>query len=166
MAGARDNFLWCYHLHRFAWLLSFPLWGVWRGYAATCADLRIVADRLGYRASWQVSFLPITIYGPAQPWNAFPRGVKPLGWTICLGVNRSGHWWIRPFMENPTFTRVSLSNVRMIIAIMSILVEELCQAATGRVLVLEFLLLGTRGRLQLHLVTSGVKWRCFPRTRL
>jgi hypothetical protein len=44
-------------------------------------------------------------------------------------------------MENPSFTRVCFSNVRVIIVIMHVsMVELLCQAATGMILALKCLL--------------------------
>jgi hypothetical protein len=44
-------------------------------------------------------------------------------------------------MEKPTFTRMNLSDVRVIMAIMRVLVEELlCKVVTGRILVLECIL--------------------------
>jgi hypothetical protein len=49
-------------------------------------------------------------------------------------------------MENPTFTRATIFDVRVIMEIMRVLVVELlCQAVMGRVIVLECLLLGTHG---------------------
>jgi hypothetical protein len=51
-------------------------------------------------------------------------------------------------MEKPTFTGANLSNVRVIMVIMCVLVEELlCQAVTGWILVLKCLLSCARGRL-------------------
>jgi hypothetical protein len=61
-------------------------------------------------------------------------------------------------MENPTFTWVSLSDVRVIMEIMRVLMEELlCQVVTGQALVLECLLSSSRGRLWLRRVMSGIK---------
>jgi hypothetical protein len=49
-------------------------------------------------------------------------------------------------MENPAFIEVSLSDVRVIMAIMLVLVVELlCQAVMGQLQVLECLLPGLRG---------------------
>jgi hypothetical protein len=49
-------------------------------------------------------------------------------------------------MENPTFIEVSLSNVRVIMVIMRVLVVELlCQVVTGWVLVPKGLLSGAPG---------------------
>jgi hypothetical protein len=59
--------------------------------------------------------------------------VKPLGWVICPCVDRLNPWWIGTLMEKLTFTRVNLSNIRVIMVIMRVLVEELlCQAVMGR----------------------------------
>jgi hypothetical protein len=70
-------------------------------------------------------------------------------------------------MEKPTFTRVSLSDVRVIMVIMCIPVEELlCQAATGQIPVLKYLLLDVHGHLLPHHVVPGIKYHRFLRTRL
>jgi hypothetical protein len=54
-------------------------------------------------------------------------------------------------MEKLAFTGANLSDVRVIITIMHVHMEELlCQAATGQILVLECLLLGARGRICLR----------------
>jgi hypothetical protein len=51
-------------------------------------------------------------------------------------------------MEKPTFTRVSLSDVRVIMEIMCApVVELLCQAAIGWISVLKYLLPGAHGRM-------------------
>jgi hypothetical protein len=95
----------------------------------------------------------------------FQGGAKTLGWSICHSVDRPGPWWTVSFMENPTFPRASLSNVRVIMEIMRILVEEfLSQTVTGRSLVLECLLLGVRGHLWLRLVLPDIKWHRYPGT--
>jgi hypothetical protein len=71
------------------------------------------------------------------------------------------------FMENPAFIGVILSNVRMIMTIMCVLVKELlCQAVMRHVSVLKCLLSGAREHLWLRHVMSGIKWHCFPRIRL
>jgi hypothetical protein len=58
-------------------------------------------------------------------------------------------------MENPTFTGTSLSDVRVIMAIMSVpLVLLLCQTVMGWVSVLECLFLGTRGYQRLRPILS------------
>jgi hypothetical protein len=70
-------------------------------------------------------------------------------------------------MEKSAFTRMSLSDVGVIVAIMCILVKELlCQEMTGRIPVLECLLSGPRGRIWLRPVMIDIKWRYFPRTQL
>jgi hypothetical protein len=68
-------------------------------------------------------------------------GAKPSGLAICLGVDRPCPWWTTSLMRKPSFTRVNLSDVRVIMAIMRVLMEELlCQVTTGWNLVLECLL--------------------------
>jgi hypothetical protein len=70
-------------------------------------------------------------------------------------------------MEKPSFTRANLPNVRLIMMIMCIPVEELlCQTVTGRIPVLKFLLSGVCGRLWPRPVVSGIKCYCFPGTWL
>jgi hypothetical protein len=70
-------------------------------------------------------------------------------------------------MKKPAFTRVSLSDVRVIMMIMLILVVELlCQAAMGWISVLKYLLSGTDGRLWPHPVVLGIKCCCFLRSWL
>jgi hypothetical protein len=49
-------------------------------------------------------------------------------------------------MEMLTFTRVNLSDIRVIMEIMRVLVVELlCQATTGHILVLKYLLSDAQG---------------------
>jgi hypothetical protein len=68
-------------------------------------------------------------------------------------------------MENSAFTRVSLSDVRVIMEIMRVLVEELlCQTVTGQISVLECLLSDERGHLRLRLLLLDIKWHCYWRT--
>jgi hypothetical protein len=52
-------------------------------------------------------------------------GAKPPGRTVCHDVDHPGLRWTGSRMENPAFTRVNLSNVRVIMAIMRILMVEL-----------------------------------------
>jgi hypothetical protein len=100
-------------------------------------------------------------------YTSFPGGAKPRGWAICLSIDRPGPWWTRSLMEKPTFTRASLSDVRVIMAIMHIFVGELLyQAVIGRIPVLECMLSGVCGHLWLHSIMSSMKWHCFSRTRL
>jgi hypothetical protein len=62
---------------------------------------------------------------------------------------------------------MNLSDVRVIMTIMHILVEELlCQAVTGQILLLESLLSGACGCLRLCPFKPDIKCRCFQRTRL
>jgi hypothetical protein len=70
-------------------------------------------------------------------------------------------------MEKPTFTKVSLSDVRIIMAIMRVhVVDLLCQATMGWIPVLNYLLLGARGRLWPCSIVPGIKWRRFLRSQL
>jgi hypothetical protein len=70
-------------------------------------------------------------------------------------------------MEKPAFTRESLSDVRVIMVIMCVLVEDLiCQVVTGRISVLKYLMSGARGRQWPCPVVPGIKCRFFLRTRL
>jgi hypothetical protein len=58
-------------------------------------------------------------------------------------------------MEKPIFTRMNLSDVRLIMMIMHVLMEELlCQVVTELILVLECLLLGA----WVPVVTSCHAW--------
>jgi hypothetical protein len=59
-------------------------------------------------------------------------GFEAPGWMICFGVDRPGPRWTGCFMENPTLIGVSLSDVRVTMVIMHVLVVELqCQAVMG-----------------------------------
>jgi hypothetical protein len=70
-------------------------------------------------------------------------------------------------MKKLTFIRVNLSNVRVIIAVMRVPVEELlCQAVIGWIPVLKHLLSNARGCLWPYPIVQGIKGRCFPRTWL
>jgi hypothetical protein len=61
-------------------------------------------------------------------------------------------------MKNPTFIGVSLSDVKVIMVIMHIFMEELLsQAVMRRIPVLECLLSGAHGRLRLCLVLRDIK---------
>jgi hypothetical protein len=83
---------------------------------------------------------PVALYRPVWLQAAFSRGAKHPGWAICLGVDRSGPRWTGSLMKKPAFTRASLSDVRVIILIIRVLVEELlCQSVIGWILVLECL---------------------------
>jgi hypothetical protein len=67
-------------------------------------------------------------------------------------------------LENLTFIEARLSDVRVIMAIIRVLVVELlCQAVTGWVPVLECVLPDACGHERLHPVLSGIKWPRFPR---
>jgi hypothetical protein len=52
-----------------------------------------------------------------------------LGWTICFGVDRPGPCWTESFMGIPIFIGASLSDVRTIMTIMRVLVEELATSS-------------------------------------
>jgi hypothetical protein len=41
---------------------------------------------------------------------------------ICFGVDRPSPWWTGSFIENPTFIEPSLSDVKVSMVIMSVLV--------------------------------------------
>jgi hypothetical protein len=70
-------------------------------------------------------------------------------------------------MEKPAFTEVSLSDVRVIMMIMHVPMEELlCQATMGWVPLLKYLLSGARGCLCPCPVVPGNECCCFSRTRL
>jgi hypothetical protein len=60
-------------------------------------------------------------------------------------------------VEKPAFTRVGLSDVRLIMVIMRVLVELLCQAVIGQIPILECILSDVCGRLRLHPVMSFIK---------
>jgi hypothetical protein len=61
-------------------------------------------------------------YGLKLP---FLGRAKPLGLVICLCVDCPGTWWTESFMEIPAFIGASLSDVRVIMVIMHVLVVEL-----------------------------------------
>jgi hypothetical protein len=68
-------------------------------------------------------------------------------------------------MEKPAFTRMSLSDVKLIMISMRVLVEEfLCQAVMEQIPLLKGLLSGARGHLWLRLVLPGIKYHRYPRT--
>jgi hypothetical protein len=64
------------------------------------------------------------------------------------GVDHVGPWWTRFLMKKLAFIRKNLSNVRVIIVIMRVPVEELrCQAVIGWTLVLKHLLSNACGHV-------------------
>jgi hypothetical protein len=70
-------------------------------------------------------------------------------------------------MEKPAFTRVNLSDIRVIMVIMHVLMEELlCQVVMGQIPVLKCQLSSACGHPWLHLVMPCIKCLCFPRTEL
>jgi hypothetical protein len=85
-------------------------------------------------------------------------GVKPLGRMIYFGIDCTGPWWTGSFMENPALIRASLSDVRVTMVIICVLVVELLyHAVMGWVPVLECLLPGVRGSLWLCLILLDIK---------
>jgi hypothetical protein len=65
-------------------------------------------------------------------------------------------------MEKPDFTGADLYNVRVIMVIAHVPVEELlCQVVTRWIPVLKYLLSGVRGRMWPCPIVSGIKCRCF-----
>jgi hypothetical protein len=87
-------------------------------------------------------------------------GVKPLGQAICLGVDCPGPWWTESLMDKPAFTRADLSDVRVIMAIIRVHVEEvLCQVLMGLIPVLDCPLSGACGHLRLLSAVLGIKCR-------
>jgi hypothetical protein len=99
-------------------------------------------------------------------WTTFPGGAKPPRLVICLSVDRPGPWWTGSFMENTTFIRASLSDVREIVTIMHVLVEELlCHAMIERIPVLKCLLSRACGHLWLRPVLPSIKWHHYPMTQ-
>jgi hypothetical protein len=78
--------------------------------------------------------------------GAFLGDAKPMGLDILHGVDRPSICETKSYMEKATFTKVWLSDVRVIMVIMCVpLVELLCQAVMGWILALEYLLLGMCG---------------------
>jgi hypothetical protein len=58
-------------------------------------------------------------------------GAKPPHQAIYLGVDRLGPWWTGPLMEKTAYTRINVSDVRVIMAIMCVPVGELlCEVVT------------------------------------
>jgi hypothetical protein len=144
----------------FDWLLSFPSWGDVEGL------LYHLHGPANY--SWQArvqSILTGAITSCHDLCLPFRGGAKPLRQTIYHGVDRPGPWWTESSLENSAYLGVSLCDVRVTIAIMCVLVEELpCQALMGQNLVLECLLSGMRGWWRLRLVSPGIKWHRYSRT--
>jgi hypothetical protein len=96
----------------------------------------------------------------------FAGGVKPPGQAIYCGVDCPGPQWSGFLVEKPAFTEVSLSDLRVIMMIMCVFVEELlCQAVMGQILVLKYLLSGMRGHLWPCPIMPDTKYCCFLRTR-
>jgi hypothetical protein len=71
---------------------------------------------------------------------------------------------MRIFCGEPHPYRVSLSDVKVIVAFMCVLVgESLYQVLMGQIPALECLLPAACGSQWLHLVLSNIKWPCRPR---
>jgi hypothetical protein len=52
-------------------------------------------------------------------------GARPLGLAVRFGVDCPVPWWTGSFMDNPVFIGLSLSDVRVMMAIMHSLIVEL-----------------------------------------
>jgi hypothetical protein len=90
--------------------------------------------------------------------------VRSLRLAVRPFVSCPGPWWIRAFMGGLALIGVSLSDVRVIMMIMRVLmVKLLCQVVMGWVPVLECLLPDTRGCQRIHPFLSGIKRRCLLR---
>jgi hypothetical protein len=78
--------------------------------------------------------------------------------TVTLGVSH-GSLVNRIFRGEPHPYQVSLSDIRVVMTFMHVLIGELvCQAMTGWISDLECLLPDARESQQLCLVLSGIKW--------
>jgi hypothetical protein len=90
-------------------------------------------------------------------------GVRPLILVICFGVDHPGPWWTGFFMGHPAFNGASLSDVGVIMAILHILMELICQAMMGHILALQCMFpqahVGACGQ-----VLSSSKWLHCSRT--
>jgi hypothetical protein len=72
---------------------------------------------------------------------------------ICFIVDRPGPLWTGSYMGNPAPIGASLSDVSVIMVVMSaFVVKSLCQAVTGQTPLLECLFPGVHGCLWLCLV--------------
>jgi hypothetical protein len=70
-------------------------------------------------------------------------------------------------MEKLVFSRMNLSDVRVIITITRVPVKDLlCQTVMGRIIVLECPLSKVCGRLSLRPVVPDIKWCYFSSIRL
>jgi hypothetical protein len=75
--------------------------------------------------------------------GVFPEDPKPPSLNICHGVDCPDTCETESHMENSVFTRACLSDIKVIIEIMRVLLGELlCQAAMRRIPTLEYLLSG------------------------
>jgi hypothetical protein len=88
--------------------------------------------------------------------NCLSGGAKPLGWVICLDVDCPSPSWTGSYMENPAFIGVGLSDVRTIVAIIHVLVEEFTMSGgDGTHPILEYLLTAVLGHQVSHPVWIG-----------
>jgi hypothetical protein len=166
VAGGWDDFLCCRHIDLLSLVSTLPLVRVmWRVYAVLCTGLWTIADRRGCMAFWQVLSYPVLWHYIGQ------RGLGPL---FCRGEapGKGDLFWCWPsgslvnqiFCGEPHFYRASLSDVRVIMTFMCVLmVELLCQAGMGWISALECMLSGARGSQWLCLILSGIKWLRHPR---
>jgi hypothetical protein len=70
-------------------------------------------------------------------------------------------------MWKAAFSKAKLSDVRVIMTIMCVcMVELLCQAPTGWILVLKYLLSGVCGHMWQHPVVADIKYHRFLRSWL
>jgi hypothetical protein len=84
--------------------------------------------------------------------------------VIYFDVDHLGSWLTGSFMESPTLIGVRLSDVRVVMMIMHVLVVELLyQAVMEQIPVLECLLPGMHGYQRLRHVMSDTKWPHFLR---
>jgi hypothetical protein len=65
------------------------------------------------------------LFGLVRLYTTILGGAKPPGRTVCRDVDRLSPRWTGSCMEKPAFTRVNLSDVRVIMAIMRVPVLEL-----------------------------------------
>jgi hypothetical protein len=103
---------------------------------------------------------PITLFRPTWPWTIFLRGERLSGRVIHLRCWPSESLVNRTFYGEPHPYWTSLSDVRVIIAIMLVfMVKLLCQMVTSQILALgECLPSDARGRLGLCHVLSSIQW--------
>jgi hypothetical protein len=90
-----------------------------------------------------------------------PCGLGPPFWGVRGSWDGLSTWGVE---GQPCPYRVSLSDVRVVIAIMcAFVVKLMCQAAMRRIPALKCLPPGACGCLWLCPILSGIKWPLFPR---